>query len=172
MEYIKDGIILEQTEIVIKKTIDNINTVTYNPSHDMLLEDGWSVYIPSDELLLQQAKDDMIKNIMEYDSSDSVNIFYIQNLPVWLDKDTRAGLKLRFEAEIASGQTETSLWYNNMQFPLSLENAIKMLYAIEIYASQCYDNTHKHIANINSFTTIAEINSYDYTLDYPDKLYF
>jgi hypothetical protein len=37
--------------------------------------------------------------------------------------------------------TDTVLWQDGMQFPLPLEDAINLLYAIEIYASACYDNT-------------------------------
>lgn len=59
-----------------------------------------------------------------------------------------------------------------MQFPLELNNAIQMLYALEIYASQCYDNTQWHLANINTLTTIEELEAYDYTSGYPEKLRF
>jgi hypothetical protein len=45
-------------------------------------------------------------------------------MPMWLDKETRVGLKLRFEAELASGKTETTLWYDGLSFNLSLEQAV------------------------------------------------
>ena len=116
--------------------------------------------------------EEKINEINHYDSSDEVNIFYIQGLPVWLDKATRAGLKLRFEAELAIGKTDTTLWYDNMQFPLSLENAMHMLYAIEVYASACYDNTQLHLSNVDKLETIDEIKNYDYRNGYPEKLNF
>ena len=149
--------------------------VIVNPTHETLLEDGWELYEqpePTFEEVLQEAKDRKIFDILHYDSSEDVNMFYIQGLPVWLDKATRAGLKLRFEAELAIGKTDTILWYNNMQFPLALTDAIQMLYAIEVYASACYDNTQAHVANVNALTSVDEINLYDYTLGYPDKLQF
>lgn len=59
-----------------------------------------------------------------------------------------------------------------MQFPLSLESAIKMLYTIELYASECYDNTQRHIANIEALEKIEDVEKYDYTTGYPDKLSF
>lgn len=121
---------------------------------------------------IEDAKREMKDTITRYDSSNEVNIFYIQGLEVWLDKATRTGLKLRFEAEAAAGQTETILWYNNMQFPLTVEMAIQMLYAIELYASACYDNTQKHLATIAGLETIEEVDNYDYTTGYPDKLNF
>lgn len=124
------------------------------------------------EITLDEIKDSKRREVLWYDSSNNVNIFYINDIPVWLDKATRAGLKLRFEAETATDKTETTLWYNNMQFPLSLENAIKMLYTIELYASECYDNTQRHIANIEALEKIEDVEKYDYTTGYPDKLSF
>lgn len=121
---------------------------------------------------VEEAKREMKNTIIIYDSSNEVNIFYIQGLEVWLDKATRTGLKLRFEAEAAAGQTETTLWYNNMQFPLTVEMAIQMLYAIELYASACYDNTQRHLSIIETLTTVEEIDNYDYKTGYPDKLNF
>ena len=91
---------------------------------------------------------------------------------MWLDKATRVGLKLRFDAELSVGKTTTILWYEGMSFELELANAIQMLNAIEIYASACYDNTQKHIANVKSMNTIGDVKSYDYRTGYPEKLRF
>lgn len=146
-----------------------------NPSEEEILEDGWVLFVEpelSQEEIFNNQKNLLIDQVLHYDSSSYVNEFYIQDIPVWLDKTTRTGLKLRFEAELATGKTDTSLWYNNMQFPLELNNAIQMLYALEIYASQCYDNTQWHLANINTLTTIEELEAYDYTSGYPEKLRF
>jgi hypothetical protein len=39
--------------------------------------------------------------IKEYDSSNNINVFYVNNIPMWLDKNTRTGLLLRFQSEKA-----------------------------------------------------------------------
>ena len=153
----------------------DVNMQVFNPTHEMLIEDGWELYVtpePTEAQLFNDAKRHKIEEINRYDSSEDVNIFYIHELPVWLDKATRAGLKLRFEAEIAMGKTDTVLWYNNLQFPLPLENAMQMLYAIEVYASACYDNTQLHLSNVEKLNTVDEINEYDYRVGYPEKLNF
>lgn len=124
------------------------------------------------ERTISKAKEEMQNKILTHDSSSVVNSFYIQGIEMWLDKATRAGLKLRFEAEIAMGQEKTVLWYNNTQFPLNVNDAIQMLYAIEIYASACYDNTQYHLSEVNKLETIEEIDAYDYTSGYPEKLQF
>ena len=57
-------------------------------------------------------------------------------------------------------------------FVLSLNDAFAMLYSLEVYASQCYDNTQRHIANISRMQSVEEIKEYDYRTDYPQPLMF
>lgn len=146
-----------------------------NPTEQMILEDGWEeLKAPelTDAEKLEIAKVSKIAEIMDYDASSAVNEFSVQGYPIWLDKATRAGLKLRFEAELQSGITETALWYNGVQFPIPVELGIQILLAVELYASACYDNTQKHIANVQALTTVEEVEAYDYTTGYPEKLSF
>ena len=115
------------------------------------------------------------ERILAYDSSEHVNSFSIGGVNTWLDKATRVGLKLRFEAEKRLGKTETTLWQNGMQFPLPLTGdvtALDMLDGIELYASACYDVTQMHLANIVTLTSVEEVKNYDYTSGYPEKLKF
>jgi hypothetical protein len=155
--------------------IESVTMQTFNPTDEMLFADGWELYITPEltpEQILVNAREDKKRDIEEYDKSNDINEFYIQDIPVWLDKVTRAGLKLRFEAEIAIGKTETTLWYGNMQFPLELNLAMQMLYAIEVYASACYDNTQLHLANVDAIDTLDELLEYNYRIGYPEKLRF
>jgi hypothetical protein len=165
--------IMPANKIIIKK--DGMQT--FNPTEEMLLADGWKVhepvsYEPTEEEIFNREKEYKIEEILRYDSSDEVNGFYIEGQEMWLDKATRVGLKLRFDAEIASGQTNTTLWYNGVQFPLELNSALQMLNAIELYASACYDNTQAHIANVKALEDVEAIKSYDYRTGYPEKLRF
>lgn len=117
----------------------------------------------------------LMERIAAYDSSEHVNSFTIGGVQTWLDKATRVGLKLRFEAEQRLGKTETTLWQNGMQFPLPLSGdvtALDMLDGIELYASACYDVTQMHLATAEKLTTVEEMKMYDYTTGYPEKLSF
>jgi hypothetical protein len=165
--------IMPAKKIIIKK--DGMQT--FNPTEEMLLADGWKIhepipYEPTEEEILNREKEYKIEEILRYDSSPEVNCFYIADQEMWLDKATRVGLKLRFDAEIASGQTNTTLWYEGTPFNLELANAVQMLNAIELYASACYDNTQKHVAAINALTTAEEVEVYNYRTGYPAKLRF
>lgn len=108
--------------------------------------------------------------IVKRDSSSEINEFYISGIPVWLDKETRVGLALRFASEKGAGRTDTTLWMNGMQFPFKLNVAEQVLGAIEIYASQCYDNTQRLLSEIQKLETIEELIKFDYKAGYPEKL--
>ena len=110
--------------------------------------------------------------IEAYDSSAHVNEFTIGGVSVWLDKATRSGLLLRFQSEKAMGKTETTLWYNGMKFELLIDAAIQMLYALEAYASACYDVTQMHLTFKDSTDDVELLKAYDYTSGYPEKLAF
>lgn len=167
--YIKDGKIKHRNEIVIRK--DGMNT--YNPTEEMILADGWEEYVtpiyePTIEDYCKRKKDE----IARYDSSDEVNAFYMQGQRMWLDKATRAGLMLRLQAEQSMGKETTTLWYGSHQFELPMANAFQMLYALELYASQCYDNTQRHLAAVDALENKEDIDAYDYRTGYPEELEF
>ena len=182
--YIKDGQIKFRNQIVLHgtRTIKGkdgkekeVRTQIINPKEEMILADGWVEYVtpePTDEELLSRAKRNKVREIEAYDTSEEVNCFHMQGQSMWLDKSTRAGLMLRFQAEQTMGMTETTLWYGSMMYTLPLESAFGMLMSLEMYASQCYDNTQRHLANVNALQTIEEVESYDYREGYPQKLEF
>jgi hypothetical protein len=168
-QYIKDDKIKTRNQIVIHK-----NGRQYiNPTVEMILADGWVEYVtPIYEPTIEDYRNRKKNDILRYDSSSEINVFYVSGIAIWLDKATRAGLLLRFQAEEAQGIEDTTLWYQGMQFPLKVEQAIQMLYAIELYASSCYDNTQRHLAEITKLTDKDEIMAYDYTTGYPERLRF
>lgn len=167
--------ITQQIENPDTNETEDIEFQIFNPTDEMLFADGWEIYTTPEltpEQILFNAKKDKKADIEHYDSSREVNEFYIQGMPVWLDKATRAGLMLRFNSELALKKENTTLWYEGHSFTLPLNTAMQMLYALEVYASECYDNTQLHIANIDELETLEEVMEYDYRVGYPEKLHF
>lgn len=121
---------------------------------------------------LKSVKERKLTEIAVYDQSDNVNAFTIEGITLWLDRNTRAALMRRFEAEKASGTDETTLWYGSSAFKMPVDTAITMLNAIEIYACKCYDATAGHKAAVNALETIDDVKGYDYKSGYPEKLSF
>ena len=124
----------------------------------------------TEEEVLRFAKEEVIKAVTSYDSSSVVNEFSYQGVPLWLDKETRTGLAVRFNAEEMMGKTETKLWAGAVGFAMSITDGRQMLYAVENYASQCYDTTASHKASVDELKTTDEVVAYDYTVGYPSKL--
>lgn len=169
--YIKNGIIKKKNAIVIHKDGSQI----INPPHELLIEYGWEEYTTpelTDEQKLDFAKQRKMDEVNLYDKSLAVESFSINGIDVWLDKATRTGLMLRFNSELALKKENTTLWYNGVPFTLLVSSAIQMLYALENYASECYDNTQYHLTNIENLDTIEAIEDYDITTGYPNKLTF
>lgn len=110
--------------------------------------------------------------ITEYDQSSAVNSFSIDGKQIWLNRETRLVLRQRFAAEQATGATKTSLWYGTDVFNLSVEEAIRMLNEIEVYACKCYDVTAAHKAAVQKLDTVEDLLGYDNKTGYPDRLEF
>lgn len=126
----------------------------------------------TEEQMIPWMKEQLKRAITKYDESSSVNNFTINGINVWLDKSTRTGLLLRFQSEKAQGKTETTLWYNGLSFVLNIDDAIQMLYAIEVYASACYDNTQKLKSDVDLFLSMDEFLLFDFRKGYPEQLSF
>lgn len=155
--------------IIIRTATEQI----INPSKSLILADGWEEYVaPIYAPTLEVIQRSKIDEILAYDSSSAVNEFSIGGQPMWLDKATRAGLLLRFEAEGKAMRETTTLWYEGQSYTLPLAQAQQILIALELYASACYDKTQSHIAAVMALESKEAVEAYDYTTGYPEKLSF
>lgn len=118
------------------------------------------------------AREAVEQAIREHDASDAVNRFTIGGVPMWLDKSTRTGLRMRLDAEDNAGKTETTLWYGRYSVMLSVRQAMEMLLELELYASRCYDRTQEHLAAVADMDRPERLLAYDYTTGYPEMLEF
>lgn len=119
---------------------------------------------------LELAKKMKIDELVKYDSSSAVNEFTFSGVSMWLDKATRTGLLLRLDAEQKAGLENTTLWFGTQGFTLPISTAFHILCALELYASACYDRTAAHASAIEKLSTKEEVEAYDFTVGYPDKL--
>lgn len=144
-----------------------------NPSEEVMLANGWLVYItpePTAAELLAQAKFDKIAEIEDYDASDAVNQFLLGSVPMWLDAPTRQQLRISIEAYQSMGATQVTKWFMGEQFTFPVETWLQMLNALEVYAAEALNVTESHKAAVNALTSIDDIESYDITVGYPQKL--
>ena len=172
MKYIKNffgiKVIKEKTEgFFLEK-----DGFIYNPSEELLEKHGWKIYAKDEKELMDIYRNEIIKKIKQYDTSNIINNFIINGNNIWLDKATRVGLMLRLQSEQQAGYNSTTLWYDNVEYVLPIEMAIQLLHNIEIYASKCYDTTQKHIATVMSLDNVEDVKQYNYITGYPEQLSF
>lgn len=119
---------------------------------------------------LATAKTQKLAEIDAYDTSDAVNSFLVDGTKMWLDKATRVGLMNSTTIAQSSGLEKVTLWFGDTQLMLTCNKAISLLSTIEMYAVQCFDTTARHKAAIGNLTTIEEVEKYDITAGYPERL--
>lgn len=165
----KDGTLWDGISIIL----DNMRI--FNPTEDQLIEAGYTEYVkpePTLEELIAEAKAEKIAAIEEYDVSSAVNEFTLNGVAMWRDDAERTKLAKRFDTDEEDGFSTTKLIYDNVAYVLPIAQARIMLHSLESYARDCFDKTNEHKFNVANLTILEEIENYDYTKGYPEKLFF
>ena len=167
-KYIKDGVI-----ITAGTAIRYDNKVIISPTEADYLAHGWVEYIePVHVKTLEEAKEDKIKEIEAYDVSDNVNSFIVNYQECWINKADRVGLMNSTNILIANNVQNAMLWLGNTKYEIPCTDLINMLSQLEMYALNCYYTTEAHIVAVNELDNIEDVESYDITSGYPEKLTF
>lgn len=150
----------------------------YNPSEEQLLEAGWQIYVeppvpePTPQQLLQEAKAMKLAEIDDYNNSTSVNSFMVNGYKTWIPVELRAVFKTSLDAYIALGQpTMTKIW-DGVEYTASPQDWLQMYYRVEYYASECQNVTDRHKIAVNAMTNIEDVEGFDITDGYPERLEF
>lgn len=129
--------------------------------------------IPDEEL--KQAKEVKIAEITTYDESKSVNQFFLGEIGMWYKADKRATIRNLVESNIKTGNDRITLWTEEepiIGLEFDCESALMMLAQLEVYAGNCLAVTQQHKANVMALQTKEEVENYDFTTGYPEKLKF
>ena len=164
--YIKDNIIKNIEDINITIEVNEEKITILNPSEEMILNDGWEEF----EDTAEDLKKIKLQEIINYDKSEDVNKFFINNSPIWLSREERIVIKDRFQRKKDAGKENTRLLYKGLVLELTPDMGIHLINMVSAYADQCFDVTEAHKSALNDLTTKEEIQSYDYTVGYPEKI--
>ena len=138
-----------------------------------LVEEVWNLQVPQEIVrTLEIAKLEKIDELEKYDSSINVNIFYINDVPMWLSVEERQQIATQINANEAIGRGTMSRWYNGIEFTFPLTTWKQMLIALEVYAGDANNITEAHKAAINALQSIEDVDNYNYKVNYPEKLHF
>lgn len=145
------------------------------PSVEQLEQWGFEEVIvpdPTPEELLARAKANKIAELETYDGSDAVNSFNVEGKDMWLNAGIRQQLRISLDAMKALGRETVTKWFDGVEYTYPTDTWYQMLAAVEVYAADALNVTERHRANINALRSIEEIEEYDYTEGYPEKLVF
>ena len=131
------------------------------------VKDVWEMKQPH-ERTLDEAKKEMIKKINKYDASNDVCGFYLNNNLMWLNMNQRANALLTLNSARSLGLATVP--YLGIDFPV--EDGIHAIDLLNIYAAQITAVTEEHKKNVNMLQKIADVDAYDYTTGYPQRLEF
>ena len=130
--------------------------------------DGESpVEMPTD---IDMAKAAKIAEIAAYSDSDAVNSLTFNGLKTWLTPDVRANYLVSLDAAELLGETDITFVVEGVQASLPIKQVRLLLAKIQRYADACYIVTEGHKRVVRALQTVEEVESYDYTRGYPEKL--
>ena len=141
----------------------------YNPTDEMLLHAGY-VCVEDVEEELQRAKEVKIAEIAAYSDSDAVNSLTFNGMKTWLTPDVRANYLVSLDAAELLGETDITFVVEGVQASLPIKQVRLLLAKIQRYADACFIVTERHKIAVKALQTVEEVESYDYTKGYPEKL--
>lgn len=185
----RNEIVLSVTRTIIDKKTgeeNEVNSNVYNPTHEMLLENGWVEYVPVNNakevpmfMLVKTAKTRKLDELHRYDESSEVNdciiVYKGEEIHYWANKTERNDLKNAVRDCIAMGRTEYRLDLRDKGISITLpcELLLQMMAALEVYAIDCYNKTTDHRFAIEACTTEEAVNTYEFRgVGYPAKCRF
>lgn len=190
IEYAKDVYTTEEGELILnfksspelmkqygfKELIDtpvafdaNYQTyvVAYVEDEDTIIAQYNIVYLPIETL-----KEVKLNELADYDTSDNVNEFLINDEKVWFDKENRAVLSTSIESASLLNESEITFVINDKEFSIDIQTAKQMLATVQRYADKCYLITEAHKRAIKALTKAEDLVNYNFTVGYPTKATF
>lgn len=125
------------------------------------------VETPSD---IDMAKAAKIAQIAAYSDSDAVNSLTFNGLKTWLTPNVRANYLVSLDAAELLGETDITFVVEGVQASLPIKQVRLLLAKIQRYADACYLVTERHKIAVRALQTVEEVEKYDYTKGYPEKL--
>lgn len=125
------------------------------------------VEMPTD---IDMAKAAKIAQIAAYSDSDAVNSLTFNGIKTWLTPNVRANYLVSLDAAELLGETDITFVVEGVQASLPIKQVRLLLAKIQRYADACYIVTEGHKRAVRELQTVEEVEKYDYTTGYPEKL--
>ena len=119
---------------------------------------------------IDMAKAAKIAEIAAYSDSDAVNSLTFNGIKTWLTPNIRANYLVSLDAAELLGETDITFVVEGVQASLPIKQVRLLLAKIQRYADACYIVTERHKIAVRALQTVDEVEAYDYTVGYPEKL--
>lgn len=126
-----------------------------------------SAEMPTD---IDMAKAAKIAEIAAYSDSDAVNSLTFNGIKTWLRPNVRANYLVSLDAAELLGETDITFVVEGVQASLPVKQVRLLLAKIQRYADACFIVTEGHKRAVRALQTVEEVEKYDYTKGYPEKL--
>jgi hypothetical protein len=113
-----------------------------------------------------------VAEINDYNESDNVNSLTYNGVETWLKPAIRSNYLTSISSAELLGETSITFAIAGQAVTVPLQNAKILLAKIQRYADASYLVTQQHIAEVSKLTTVAEVEAFDITQGYPEKLSF
>lgn len=119
---------------------------------------------------IDMAKAAKIAEIAAYSDSDAVNSLTFNGIKTWLTRTVRDGYDTSITAAKNLGEPTVTFMVGDNEMQLPVEQARRVLDLVQRYADACFIVTERHKIAVRALQTVEEVESYDYTRGYPEKL--
>ena len=119
---------------------------------------------------IDMAKAAKIAEIEAYSDSDAVNSLTFNGIKTWLTRTVRDGYDTSITAAKNLGETNVTFMVGDNEMQLPVEQARRVLDLVQRYADACFIVTERHKIAVRALQTVEEVEAYDYTTGYPEKL--
>ena len=125
------------------------------------------------EITLELTKQIKAAELADYDNSSAINDFTVNNtVHGWYTPGQRSNARNSIDSAKLVGIDTVYAPVGDYVFELNINDAELYLAQIQVYADRCAAVTLNHKNNINNLNTIEEVENYDFTTGYPQKLNF
>lgn len=125
------------------------------------------VEMPTD---IDMAKAAKIAEIAAYSDSDAVNSLTFHGIKTWLTRTVRDGYDTSITAAKNLGEPNVTFMVGDNEMQLPVEQARRVLDLVQRYADACFIVTERHKIAVKALQKVEEVEAYDYTTGYPEKL--
>lgn len=107
-----------------------------------------------------------------YDKSENVNSFTVNGITAWFSVQERNNYAQSIQAAKVLNQDTLTFFIGNITLQVPTTTAEQLLASIQLYADAAFIVTKQHEIAISALETKEEIEAYDFTTGYPEKLVF